>query len=598
MPDLDELVAQHNPPTAKPVTLDEALAAQEAQPQPAPSLSDRIVARGKAKAAEVAAKPLLGQIVPSQVAGLTKGVINTVTAPAQAVAHAFGSSVVDPLVDAVDREYQQNWQPNPVMEAVGGAVPLLAIPRVAMTAAPSAVQKAIAFWRGLNPIAKGAATGAALTPALTPETNVQNGQDFARRKLAEAGAGALLGGAIPAAAQGVQAIARGAQTVQKAPAPGAFLEQLGKRFTGTPGEALQSAAQAKYDAAWDTFKKAMAPVDAAAGGTAVDYSPAIQKIEALLGVGQKRSPARLNAETQKTLEGLLADLRDAQSGGAVDNSFAGAIDTIKWLGQEQRRLAVAHKDTQARELLGGVRDSILEAMNLSDPKLAQAAKDARSVFAREVVPLFDKSEGGNFLTKIRDSATPGDLLVSGNQGALTRMKPDKAAIIAKGSSADPMLYSYLESAINESKENPRIFADSLKKAMPAVEAIADPKTLEAFQGMVKIADAANKGGKFANLAAGALAAKSGHEVIGAGLAGWGIFNPTISGPGYLWKVLQSPATKKLLSYAAKLPANSPELNLIAKDLVKAVPGATSASASPATGAKALSTAYRFDEPQQ
>ena len=150
------------------------------------------------------------------------------------------------------------------------------------------------------------------------------------------------------------------------------------------------------------------------------------------------------------------------------------------------------------------------------------------------------------------------------------MRPDKAAIIANGSSADPMLYSYLDAAIKQGAGKPGSFATSLEKAMPAVEQIADPKTLEAFRGVLNVAKTAKWGGTLANLAA---AGSVGHISPGTGAVG-GIlaaFNPAMSGPGLLWKLMQTPATRNLLSLAGKLPAGSSELDLIANELSNSIP---------------------------
>ena len=520
--------------------------------------------------------PPSGQETTPTVGRVLSGAADAVVAPAQLVAHVVGSNIMDKAVDTYTAWKDRNLQKSTAGEALGQMAPVLmsagasAAPGAAQAVTP--LQKALAYWRGLGPVTKGALTGAVAAPAMTPEAGVQSEGDFWQRKGEKALAGGVIGGAIPAAVKAGGALAEVGAALKKAPSPGQFLEELGARFAGkAPGQALQDAANAKYNAAWDEFKAAVAPVDAESGSVKMDYAPAIDRIKDVLGVGKVKGPVPIGKEAQESLERLLANLEEAQAGGSIDNSFSGAIDTVKWLGAEQRRLAVKHGDTEARALLGSVRDSILDAMQQSSPKLSQAAAEARGVFAKKVAPLFDKSEGGNFLTQIRDSATPGDLLVSGNQGTLSRVKPDKAAIIARGSSADPMLYSYLDHAINEATKsnNPRIFADSIKKAMPAIEAIGSPEDVEAFKGLAKVADFSNKAGHVANLAVAGAAEKMGfHTAGGAGVA-WGLLKPGMSGPGFMWKALQAPATRKLLSYAAKLPANDPYLELIAKDIAKA-----------------------------
>ena len=535
---------------------------------------------GKAKAQ--ANMPILGQIVPAPVAGMTKGFMDTAVAPLQLAAHLGGSSVMDPVADAIQQNYEQNWQPSKGGEVLGQALPFVATMggSAAVQAPTQALTTAQKVKAALATIAKASGTGAVAAPAMTTETGVQGDADYWKRKQAEALTGAVFAGGLASVAPAV-AVARaakgGIQSAGKAPAAGELLDELGARLGGkAPGEALQDAAHAKYNAAWDEFKAAVAPVDAEAGKVAVDYGGPVEKLKQVLGVGQRRPPTPLPKERQEVLEGLLKNLEEAgKSDGMVDNSFQGAIDTIKWLGSEQRRLAVKHGDTEARQMLGEVRDSILKAMEDSSPELSQKAQEARRVFATKVAPLFDKSEGGNFLTQIRDTPTPGDLLGSANQGALTRMKPDRAAIIAKGSSADPLLYSYLDAAIKQGDGKPGSFVNSLNKAMPAIEAIGDPKTVEAFKGVLNVAKTAKWGGMLANIGLGA--AVPGHSAMGATAGVVASFNPAYSGPGLLWKLMQTPGTRKLLSFASKLPAGSPELELIAKDLSKSIPALSATS---------------------
>ncbi len=99
--------------------------------------------------------------------------------------------------------------------------------------------------------------------------------------------------------------------------------------------------------------------------------------------------------------------------------------------------------------------------------------------------------------------------------------------------------------------------------MPAVEKIADPDTLAAFHGMLNVANTAKWGGAAANVG---LAGVPGFHGVGAGAALVASFNPRHSGPGLVWKLLQSPNTRSLLSKAGSLPSGSPELEAIAAQL--------------------------------
>lgn len=453
-------------------------------------------------------------------------------------------------------------------EFVGEALPGIAV------GGPGLQGAKILSKQGAKQLGKIALAGGA--QALTQPVDMAPGAtnaEFLRKKAGQAEAGAAF---APAAALGLEGPMRlgkkllgGAAKIGATKSTGEVMEELTSKLGGkSPGVALQDAADAKYSAAWDEFKNAMAPVDEAAGGVGMDYSGAAAKIRSILGIGQKRSPNPIPKERADVLKALLTNLEEAgKPDGLVDNSFAGAMDVIKGLGRDARVLAQKHGDTEARATLNEVRDAILESMTNSDPMLASKAKEARTIFAKNVAPLFDKSEGGQFLTQIRDTPTPGDLLASGNQGSLARMRPDKAAIVARGSSADPMLYSYLDAAIKQADGNPGVFVKSLEKAMPAVEQIADPEMADAFKGLTKVARTARFTGFLANMS---LSAIPGAHMAGAGLATAATLKPAFTGPGIIWKALQSPNGRKLLKAAGKMEPDSKSIDLITRNLIKLI----------------------------
>lgn len=453
-------------------------------------------------------------------------------------------------------------------EFVGEALPGIAV------GGPGLQGAKILSKQGAKQLGKIALAGGA--QALTMPVDMAPGStnlDYLKKKAGQAEAGAAF---APAAALGLEGPMRlgkkllgGAAKIGATKSTGEVMEELTSKLGGkSPGVALQDAADAKYSAAWDEFKNAMSPVDEAAGGVGMDYSGAAAKIRSILGIGQKRSPNPIPKERADVLKALLANLEEAgKPDGLVDNSFAGAMDVIKGLGRDARVLAQKHGDTEARATLNEVRDAILESMTNSDPMLASKAKEARTIFAKNVAPLFDKSEGGQFLTQIRDTPTPADLLASGNQGSLARMRPDKAGIIARGSSADPMLYSYLDAAIKQADGNPGIFVKSLEKAMPAVEQIADPEMLEAFKGLTKVARTSRFTGFLANMS---LSAIPGAHMAGAGLATAATLKPAFTGPGIIWKALQSPNGRKLLKAAGKMEPDSKSMDLVTRNLIKLI----------------------------
>jgi len=140
--------------------------------------------------------------------------------------------------------------------------------------------------------------------------------EFLRKKAGQAEAGAAFS---PVAALGIEGPMRlgkkllgGAAKIGATKSTGEVMEELTSKLGGkSPGVALQDAADAKYNAAWDEFKSAMAPVDEAAGGVGMDYRPAIKKLESVLGIGQPRSPMAMPDERRKILNNLLEDLYEA-----------------------------------------------------------------------------------------------------------------------------------------------------------------------------------------------------------------------------------------------------------------------------------------------
>jgi hypothetical protein len=380
--------------------------------------------------------------------------------------------------------------------------------------------------------------------------------------------GAAIPGGLSALGEGVNAVKNIGRSLS-ALSVQSLLDELGSRLGGkTPGVALQDAAVGKYNDAWDSYKDAVAPVDKAAPDVEMDYSPAIDKLQGMLGIGQKRPPMAMPDARKAVLSNLLGDLQEAgDPDGNVSNDFGGAIDIIKKLGAAQRTLAQVHGDTEARGMLGDARDSVLDSMTKSSPVLADAATAARKIFATQVVPLFDKSEGGQFLTQLRDTPMPDDFIKSLDQGSLARTRADKIKIIANGSSADPILYSMLDAANRQGNGNPGPFATSLNKAMPAIDQIADPEMAAAFHGLANVAATSKWTGIMANLAAVGALGEHG-QLLNGGIGGAAALKyPQYTGPGIMWKILQNPATQKTLQYASQMPAG-PELENLAQQIGK------------------------------
>jgi len=403
-------------------------------------------------------------------------------------------------------------------------------------------------------------------------TPPEQGQSYGQHMAGNLQGAMAMGGAVPGGLSALGESINGIKGVAKsirARSVQSVLDELESRLGGkTPGVALQDDAINKYNDAWDQYKKAVAPVDAEAPNVEMDYSPAIDKLQSLLGIGQKRPPMAMPDARKEVLSNLLGDLQEAgDPEGNVSNDFGGAIDVIKKLGAAQRTLAQVHGDSEARGMLGDVRDSVMDSMTKSNPALADDAKAARKVFATQVVPLFDKSEGGQYLTQLRDTPTPNDLIKSMDQGSLAIMRSDKVGIIAKGSSADPLLFSMLDAANRQANGNPGSFLTSINKAMPAVDQIADPEMAAAFHGLANVASTSKWAGMLANIGTAAALGEHGNAITGGVAGAAALKYPALTGPGLMWKLLQNPATQKTLQYASQIPAG-PELENLAEQIGK------------------------------
>lgn len=350
------------------------------------------------------------------------------------------------------------------------------------------------------------------------------------------------------------------------PAVNDFLDSLGAKLGGkSPGVALQDAANSVYDKAWQRFMAKVAPLDEAAVAAKVDYAPAVQKGREILGIGVDREPGSLTEEGEKIIRRFYTDMDMAgKPNSGVSSSFKGGMNLVKRLSAAERQLAQKHGDLEARDAIAAMKESVLDSMERSNPNLTSQFKEGRKMFKDEVAPLFSKGEGGDLLTKIRDTPRPNDVLAQFNQGSLTRMKSDALNIVAKGSSADPLLYSILDAAITQSAGKPGSFVTSLGKAMPAVERIADSETKAAFQGMLKVAKTSKFAGFIANVAGGAVAGGGPGAVLGAAAT----ISPKFTGPGLIWNLMQAPTTRRLLRIAGKMPEGSHQIEVIANEISK------------------------------
>lgn len=303
------------------------------------------------------------------------------------------------------------------------------------------------------------------------------------------------------------------------------LDELGSRFSGQePGDALQSAAKAKYGDAWSEARAAYAPVDAVKDSVSVNLEPGIRALDDIITTAESSlspmHPAQL---------GLLKEVRDraAKAGSAP---MSDVMTLVSDLGKNLFSLQKQHGSMIDRDAFEGVKDAFIGAMSQADNVAAKDLAAGNSVFASKVGPLIKNKK----LVELRDTDKPGDFLRSLAQGPLKNVKPQATAEIAAGSSPDPILYQYLENAATQAGDRPGGFIPSLTKTLPSAELI-DPKMADVFSRQIDVANTAKTGGAAVNYLAG--------KLFGTPATVVGSFNPAISGPGGVWGALQNPAVR-------------------------------------------------------
>jgi len=518
----------------------------------------------------------VNSVLPSQsVAGITKGASDLVLGPAQLASHAtgIGKKSVDLAVNATSDYYKKNFNKSTSGEIAGQALTTL-LPG-------SSASKLLTI-----------AKSAAAPLAFTPETNLKDDSDYWSRKGTEALVGGALGAAIPLVGSAVRPVARGINNLKdRLASAGSVAEtqgNLSQNFGGkSAGKYLQDKAIEVYEAPLAKHDALMAQVGADAPNATTGYKNTLAALDEIISdynnnVSKMRpeqiqqiqelrdniSKAVQPQATSTSVNSVNAYLNNAPAivtettNPTISNDLAGLIRAYQDFGKPLGKNIAGHGDRLSRGTLQDIRYAMLQDAHEASPDLAGNWGQAREVFKNEVVPLFDKKQGGGILTQIRDAWDPDDQLQKLLQGGLRDAKVNKIGKVASGAASDPLIWQAIENATQGAHGRPGAFASSLEKALPSMEAISTPEQAKQIKDLIFQAKASQVLGIGAN--ATAMAAASAVPGVGPAIAG-GIglgshYAPALSGQGLTWKALQSPRVREMLSKAWNIPTGSPEFD--------------------------------------
>lgn len=646
MPSLDDLVAQHNP--AKQLSLDEALAQQEAPqsggwqdsgygfkvkpvdlgggkqsvqredgaawfgpqqgntgkpgwfdangnrvgdaPGKGPSLNDRAINHMMQKERSVSQLPVLGQVVPAQLSGAAKGLVDVVAAPAQLVSHAFGSNALDRPIDDIQRYYEGNWQTSKGGEMLGQAVPFIAtMGGSAAAQAPQALTKTQAVRQALASIAKAGATGAVAAPAMTPETGVQSEGDYWGRKGVEAAVGGAIGTALPVAGKVINRLSQEGQSLS----PEAVQTWFKSRVAGKPSDVLQADLQAQYAAA---RARGSAPFQALrASGETIPMDSYVAGID--------KTIAEVQASGFSDKEGMikaLTKLKDTAT--EAPNDWGRALDMGTDINNQISAAMHGEKpDRNLARVLEQAKQSHQQALDEAGAKFGDAYRQAKQAWIDNVVPWEDPKQGGRLLKQFINSPSPDQAM-----SALLKAKSeDKIDVFLSKLSKDkglPALQAgfvddVMKQAMNQegTKIIPEKLLGAIKQRQDAYGMAFTGEAKWRMDGLRTLVRDAKFTAQFLtgewirHIPGGRILPGSAYATPGAG--------------SVLQKLFTSPLGQKLLVEASSLKPGSQALeNLIAKDMPKIIRLNAGPSTLPTLPAAAqgdnpdpLNTAYQLDQ---
>lgn len=531
-------------------------------------------------------------------AGIAKGAVDAPLAVAQGAAHltGVGQKTMDRAVDATQGFYDRNFDRSATGEAAGqmlvgaGAGKLLAKAPVDIAKTLGMSPKVKRFYE----VAKTVGKNVSIPVLATPEANLKGEGDYSSRKSDEAQIGFALGVGIPAVGSLTRNIAKGANYVKNrlasAPSVAELQSEVGKDFNGmSPGQYLKEKALQIYEeplARHDALMDKLMPL---AEGRTTNYENTLNTLDRILGA-HENNVSQLQPEHASTLYSMRDRIRasiqpsaastasngvgmylnselptTAQTvgGSNISNSLTGLIQAYQDLGKPLGKNIAGHGNRLSRGVLQDVRAAMLEDMHNESSHLGGIWDDARGIFRDEVVPLFDKKQGGGILTKIRDAWNPDDVLAQFAQGNMRGdMKINQAQKVASGAAAEPLIWQALQNAQNQAQGKPGTYASSIGHAMPAIEEIADPAMVQKIKDSMFAANASQHLGHAAD--AGVVYGMHGLPLVGPYAAtAYGLTalkSPGLTGQGAAWKMVQNPAFRDRLSRMWNIPVNSPEFD--------------------------------------
>lgn len=545
--------------------------------------------------------PVTGVLYHPILENLSHAATGTVIGAMQGLAHAgagisdaFSGSPDHPLMKNIDKaaqEYEQQYQrekykgPGSTAAEIAGA---FAVPVPGIGPAGNTAKAMIA--RGLVQGGTYAAT--------QPITN--GGADYITKKAKQTGLGALAGGIatpiVGGLSEGASRLLDKAKRLGNTPAVGEFLSNLQAKFGGKdPGVALQDAADNEWNQAWTKYKADIGPVDEQAGNLSIQFPTALKELNAVLNKSRltSRHPAEASylGELRDSLAAIskptpkppttpeesanwLASIAEPKPKPPSDKLDV-AMEEVSNLGKMLGSLTKEHGSLIDRGAFQKVRSALLNDIESSIGDLGPQYAKARETFKNEIVPKFDPTQGGNWLTKIRDAWNPNDILQSLAQGGLRDMKVDRLKAISQGASADPLIYQAVKQAQMQANDKPAAFAASLTKALPGIRAIGSPETVSQIENMISAAKTGVVLGTGANLGAASLAHGAGAAVgapgvgnmAGGAILAAGHFNPALTGQGLTWQALQNPKVRAVLSKASGFQDGTPEFEAYVTRLI-------------------------------
>lgn len=566
--------------------------------------------------------PLLGQLVPGQIAGLTKGLLDTAAAPVQLAAHAVGSNVMDAPINALQQEYEQNWQTSRPSEMLGQALPLLA---TGGAAAPSAVQKALGFWKTVG---KGALTGAVAAPVMTSETGVQGEGDYWKRKGIEAGIGGLTGGVLSGVGAGIGLAGKAsaplspeAQAIQdlgdkfgvrvlasdmtKSPAlskaavlaesvPGSgmvaqrqaqqaeakaaaqkLLDQHG--IQGEAGDVIQKSLQENLASTKGRVRAAYDAVGKAAEGTGP--VPLDQTLEAIQAARKAEEAAVV---PDQGLVGLLKKMEERLASGEVDTGYTGVRGLRSDLGSmisdyyKGTNATTGSKGVQVLQGIKGAVETDLRAFtDAQGGDIATLARKADSLYKNELVPLKDRT-----IVSATKHSEPDQVYKSIIAAGPDRAQKFYSAMGSNGQAAvrSEMVKNAMEAATaQDGVFSPAKFAQSLEKIQDSTGVFFKGTDKFELDGLTRLMRHVQRSGQInENPTNGqrmvtALMAGEGMGAVGSALLGKpsALLAPAVSmgSARGLTTMFSTPAGKRFLLSAANTAPGSPAMEtLITKQL--------------------------------